>query len=166
MGHQELMDINFWSKKYWHNALIVTFFFTLRTPCSSYMFRTITTINSDYFPTQHSKVALYNEHGVSSLYGRNSRILYNLEECFQRVETFNAHYLYSRNLETMVLGFLSLLKEGAGNGSLGSQTSERYKKNVVHCTGSSVGETKDTTSERFSSDRLHWRISTVQVVLK
>jgi hypothetical protein len=38
--------------------------------------------------------------------------------------------------------------------------------NVVHCTGSSVAETKDTTSERFSSDHLHWRINTVQIVLK
>jgi len=57
------------------------------------MSRTITTINSDYFPTQHSPVALYNEHEVRSLYGRNSRIVYNLEECFKRVESFNAHYL-------------------------------------------------------------------------
>jgi hypothetical protein len=55
----------------------------------------------------------------------------------------------------MVLGFLSLLKEGAGNGLFGSQTRETNKSNVVHCTGNSVGETKDTTSERFYSDRLH-----------
>jgi hypothetical protein len=55
----------------------------------------------------------------------------------------------------MVLSFLSLLKEGVRNGLFGSQTRQPYKKNVVHCTGISVGETKDTTSERFSSDRLH-----------
>jgi hypothetical protein len=55
----------------------------------------------------------------------------------------------------MVLGFLSLLKEGAGNGLFGLHTRQTYKKNVAHCTGSSIGETKDTTSERFSSDRLH-----------
>jgi hypothetical protein len=57
------------------------------------MSRKITTTNSDYFPTQHLQVALYNEHGVRSLYGRNSGIAYNLEECFQRVESFNSHYL-------------------------------------------------------------------------
>jgi hypothetical protein len=38
------------------------------------------------------------------------------------------------------------------------------QKNVVHRTGSSVGETKDTKSQSFSSDRLHWRISTVQII--
>jgi hypothetical protein len=65
------------------------------------------------------------------------------------------HNIYSRNLERRILGFLSLLKEGAGNGLFGSQTRQIYKMNVVHCTGSSVAETKDTTSERFSSDHLH-----------
>jgi hypothetical protein len=54
----------------------------------------------------------------------------------------------------MVLGFPSLLKESAGIGLFGSQTREPYKKNVIHCTGSCVAETKDTTSERFSLDRL------------
>jgi len=66
----------------------------------------------------------------------------------------------------MILGFLSLLKEGAGKGLFGSQTRETYKKKAVHCTGRSVGETKDTTSERFSSDRLHWKVRNVQIVLK
>lgn len=46
-----------------------------------YMYLTIYTINSEYFPTQHLAVAAYNEHATRSLYGRNSRFVCNLEEC-------------------------------------------------------------------------------------
>jgi hypothetical protein len=80
---------------------------------------------------QHLPVALFNEHEARSLYGRNSRFMYNLEECLQMAGSFYAHYLLSQNLGTVVLGFLSLLKEDVENGLFCSQRRQTYKKHVV-----------------------------------
>jgi hypothetical protein len=58
LWHEELIDIKYDLKSIQIKTLIVTLSFILPTPCIGYVFRRIVSVNSEYFPAQHSPFAL------------------------------------------------------------------------------------------------------------